>query len=77
MSLSDKIIQRIARKDKEDPFMETIIKANDVREAVKALRERLDSVEDPCEFDVTGFGGIIYEIFGPKLTIRSMCERGA
>lgn len=45
MSLSDKIVKRVARKDKEDPFVETILQAEDVRAFIRELKGYANSVE--------------------------------
>ena len=46
MSLSEKIITRVVRKDKEDPFMEHIVKVKELREAVLGLIKDIDKIRD-------------------------------
>ena len=40
MSLSDKILERVARKDNENPFVERILKTKDVKEFIKLLKDK-------------------------------------
>ena len=66
MSLSEKIVKRVARKDKEDPFIEMIIHAKEVREAVLRLKERKgkNGYKNHIIIHIDEFE----EIFGEKLT---------
>ena len=73
-SLSEKIITRVVRKDKEDPFMEHIVKVKDIREAVLRLKAKSatfklkDSHNQELDkmFIISEF--TFNEIFGEKLT---------
>ena len=60
-SLSDNI-----KKMYNETFNKYLV-VEDVRAFIKELKKELYAVEDPCEFDCTGFDDIIDELAGEKL----------